>query len=117
MEIIPLYFLDGVLFAEDYIRVVHGGRGDYVELKKENIKVELISKFNYKLPSTISDEPFYYYWLVPINRIEKIYWQIKTVKYADYKSGLYYISPELLMTFKEKSYNKLLYEGNTRPLF
>jgi hypothetical protein len=117
MEIIPLYFLDGTLFAKDYIRVVHGGRGDYVELNRDDITVEMVSKFNYKIPDKVSDESFYYYWLVPINRTEKIYWQVRTVKYADYKPGMYYISPELLLKFKEKEYNKILYEGNIKPLF
>jgi len=94
-----LYFKDGVLFAEGYERVVHGGRGDYVELTKDQIVVELKSKFKQPLPESISDEPFYYYWLIPIGREEKIYWQCRTVNYADYKIGFYYISPKLLLPF------------------
>jgi len=94
-----LYFKDGVLFAEGYERVVHGGRGDYVELTKDQIVVELKSKFKQPLPESVSDEPFYYYWLVPIGREEKIYWQCRTVNYADYKIGFYYISPKLLLPF------------------
>ena len=96
MELIPLYFLDGVLFATDYIRVVHGGRGNYVELLKEQIQVNLKSKFNYDLPDKVSIQSFYYYWLIPENRTEKIYWQARLVNYADYKIGLYYISPNLV---------------------
>ena len=95
-----LYFKDGEIFANSYERVVHGGRGDYVELKKEQILVNLKSHFNHELPDEVdllSD--FYYYWLEPVGRTEKIYWQIKTVKYADYKIGYYYISPELLQPF------------------
>lgn len=101
-----LYFLDGVQFSNDYERVVHGGRGDYVELTKEQIVVELLSKFNKTLPDKVSDEPFYYFWLHPFGRDEKIYWQIKTVKYADYKIGYYYISPDFLQPFEEKNKRK-----------
>jgi len=98
----PVYFKDGTLFACDYIRIVHGGRGDYMELEKSQIAVELISKFNQELPKEVSNENFYYYWLIPKNRTEKIYWQIKTVDYADYKIGKYYIDPKLV-TFKLKT--------------
>lgn len=97
-----LYFKDGVLFADGYERVVHGGRGDYVELKRENIKVELKSHFQQELPKEISDEPFYYYWLEPEGRTEKVYWQINLVGYADYKKDYFYISPKLLMPFEGK---------------
>lgn len=96
-----LYFKDNILFANDFERVVHGGRGDYVELTDIQIVVNLISKFNQKLPEYISDEPFFYYWLIPEGRNEKIYWQIYEVEYADYKVGYYYISPDLLKPFNE----------------
>lgn len=93
-----LYFKDGSLFADNFIRVVHGGRGDYIELSKDQIKVNLISKFGQKLPSSVPNgESFFYYWLLPEGRTEKVYWQIKTVNYADYKIGLYYIDPKLVI--------------------
>lgn len=97
-----LYFKDDTLFATGYERVVHGGRGDYVELMKEQIVVELKPRFNKSLPENISDEPWYYYWLQPVSREEKIYWQCRTVNYADYKIGYYYISPKLLKKFNGK---------------
>jgi hypothetical protein len=97
----PLYFLDGVQFSLGYERIVRGKRGAYVELTKEQILVELKSHFGTKVPDKITSEPFYYHWLEPIGRSEKIYWQINTVKYADYKIGFYYISPDLLMSFEE----------------
>jgi hypothetical protein len=98
---VPLYFLDGIQFSVGYKRVVHGGRGAYVELTKDQILVKLKSKFNSVLPEEIDEQPFYYYYLIPEGRTEKIYWQVKTVKYADYKIGYYYISPDLLMSFEE----------------
>jgi hypothetical protein len=97
-----LYFKkDGILFANGYERIVHGGRGDYVELTRDQIQVELASKFNQKLPNEITNETFFYYWLVPKGRNEKIYWQCNLVNYADYKIGFYYINPDLLEEFDE----------------
>ena len=99
---IPLYFLDGVQFSNGYERVVHGGRGKYVELTKVQIIVNVKSIFNIQVPDEIDVcQPFYYYWLIPEGRTDKIYWQIKTVSYADYKVGYYYISPSLLLPFTE----------------
>ena len=97
-----LYFKDGTLFADGYERVVHGGRGDYVELRKENIKVSLKSRFNQNLPNELTDEDFFYYWLEPEGREEKVYWQCNLVTYADYKRNYYYISPKLLKAFDSK---------------
>ena len=94
-----IYLNDGSLFATKYNRVVHGQRGDYIELEKEHIVPELKSKFGNKLDGTYD---FYYLWLYPIDKPEyKVYYQLKTVKYADYKIGKYYISPELIKDFKD----------------
>lgn len=97
----PLFFVDNTPFSTDFVRVVHGGRGNYVELTKDQILIKLEPKYNTTIPEQVSDEPFYYYWLKPINREEKIYWQVKTVSYADYKIGYYYISPDFLKPFDE----------------
>jgi hypothetical protein len=102
-----LYFLDGVLFATSYERVVVGARGAYVECTKDQIKVKLISKYNQELPDNVSNEPFYYYWLFPEGRDEKVYWQVRTVNYADYKIGYYYISPKLLIKLTIKNCFKI----------
>mgnify|MGYP006953724165 FL=1 len=58
---IPLYFKDGVQFASGYERVVHGGRGAYVELTKEQILISLKSHFNTPVPEEIKPELFYYH--------------------------------------------------------
>ena len=108
MTQIPLYFKDGVQFASGYVRVVHGGRGAYVELTKDQILITLKSHFDTKVPDEIEPEPYYYHWLEPEGRTEKVYWQINTVKYADYKTGFFYISPSLLQPF---------YEIDVVPLF
>jgi hypothetical protein len=97
-----LYFKDGTLFANGYERVVHGGRGDYVELTKDQIQVDLESYFEQELPKELSDEKFFYYWLEPVGREEKVYWQCNVVGYADYKRNYYYIDPKLLIPFDNK---------------
>ena len=76
----------GLLISKGYTRVVIGDRGPYVEF----------------LPSQIIQEhliipPQYHVYFKELQSIcpEKIfvYAQLKTVKYADYKKGLIYISP------------------------
>jgi len=112
----PLRFLDGTLFASDYVRIVNGGRGSYIELEKEQIEVELVSKFGFLLPDEITPKPFYYYWLIPEDREEKIYWQIKTVSYADYKIGMFYIAPDLVSGW-DKPKSLQIKEEFPPPLF
>ena len=79
-----LFLPCGELFSHGYVRVVIGGRGPYVELQRAQILAEL------KLPEI----PHYYY---VEHRTEKddvkIYEQVRTVNYADYVLGLYYVSP------------------------
>lgn len=97
-----LYFKDETLFSKGYERVVHGGRGDYVELTKAQIQLDLKSHFKQELPAELSDEEFFYYWLEPVSREEKVYWQVRQVDYADYKRNYYYINPKLLLPFGSK---------------
>ena len=94
-----IYLKNGTLFATEYNRIVHGGRGDYVEFEKEHIVPELKSLFNNE-PN--ADLDIYYYWLYPVtDRRTKVYLQKKTVKYADYKIGKYYVSPYLFKDFRD----------------
>ena len=94
-----IYLKNGTLFATGYNRIVHGGRGDYVEFEKEHIVQKLYSLFNNE---PTDDLDIYYYWLYPeSDRETKVYLQKKTVKYADYKIGKYYVSPYLLKDFKD----------------
>ena len=94
-----IYLKNGTLFATGYNRIVHGERGDYVEFEEEHIVPKLISKFGNKLTE---DLDIYYWWLYPeTDENTKVYLQRKTVKYADYKIGKYYVSPFLLKDFKD----------------
>ena len=95
-----VYLLDGTLFASGFNRVVHGGRGDYVEFEANQILLPLVSKFGNDINS--EDLDIYYWWLIPEGHPDtKVYLQRKTVKYADYKIGKYYVSPMLFKDFKD----------------
>lgn len=100
-----VYLANGTLFANGFERIVHGGRGDYMELKREQIVPRLFQRFTNKPfdeETYNKSVDFYYYWLEPeTDRNTKVYFQLKTVKYADYKIGYYYISPDLLKDYKD----------------
>ena len=61
-----LYLKNGFLFANGFERVVHGGRGDYIELTRAQIKLPLLSRFGNKNWETTNSEDIYYYWLFPV---------------------------------------------------
>lgn len=79
----------GVMLVQGYNRVVIGGRGPYVELSLRHL---LMDKFNK------ADVPHRHYveWRSHRDGV-KLYEQFQTVDYADYKPGLFYISPFDLM--------------------
>lgn len=43
-----LYLKNGVLFARGFERLVHGERGSYVELTKEQILLPLLCRFKFE---------------------------------------------------------------------
>lgn len=93
-----LYLKNGMSFAKGFERLVHGKRGSYVELTREQILLPLLRRFKKDLTNT----DYYYYWMFPLGFPDvKIYKQLRTVKYADYKIGYYYVSPDLLLNFKD----------------
>lgn len=88
---INFYTLSGTHIATNYNRVVIGKRGPYIEFSPSSILHENIG---------ITDvhritNPIYYYVEYRTRDISnvKIYLQKKTVSYADYQTGMYYISP------------------------
>ena len=81
-----IYSKSGTLIATGYNRVVIGDYGAFVEFDntqaiKQNIKVKAGQEYRYN-DKQYSD-----------NSDCKIYFQKKTVNYADYKEGMFYISP------------------------
>ena len=94
------YLPDGTLFASGFNRVVHGGRGDYVEFEENQILLPLLCKYGNDISD--SEQDIYYWWLYPEGHPDiKVYLQRRCVKYANYKIGKYYVSPDLLKNFKD----------------
>jgi hypothetical protein len=112
-----------VLIAQGYNRIVYGDHGPYVEFEEHHFKRPLVSHFGQHIAKELpleTDVNFYYYWLEPEGVPQvKVYWQIKPVTnlknapyrsdrlpskfnrvegYADYRRGLYYVSPYSFMS-------------------
>lgn len=84
----------GLQIAHDYERIVHGKRGDYIEISNEqmiglNIYVPKDQEWR------LYNEKVYYveFRTGDVSNV-KIYHQMRTVKYADYKEGFFYLDPE-----------------------
>jgi hypothetical protein len=95
---IKFYTETGLLVSNGCVRVVSGGRGQYIEFNNDNIVL-----YNFHIPKDKKyklNSPFVYYheFRSNDNANIKLYHQIKTVSYADYKIGSWYISPKLLYT-------------------
>lgn len=84
---IKLYTRTGLLLATGYERIVFGGRGAYVELKEEQIVHDHIHLITY-----IRHIYFHEYRSNDKANV-MVYLQRRTIGYADYKVGLYYIAP------------------------
>ena len=90
-----IYFSNksGTPIARNYIRVVIGDRGPYIEFTHEQLNHEALyipEEQQYR----VSNKNCYYIELRSKDKsYVKVYLQKRTVKYADYLIGLYYISP------------------------
>ncbi len=96
-DVIPCYTLKGMKIATGYNRIVIGDYGAFIEFTPEQIcKESLCVKPGQEF--RINDPQFAdrvkYHWLTAKDRSDiKVYFQQKTVTYADYLPGMYYISP------------------------
>jgi hypothetical protein len=81
-----LFTSGGLLLAVGYKRIEFGNRGPYVEIGQEQIQRANIHK---------AKESHYYYDEFRSNceANVKVYLQRKRVDYADYRIGMYYVSP------------------------
>lgn len=99
---IKLYTSSGTLVSNGYERVVMGGRGPYVEFTDKQIELnEFVIPKNqlYRL----TDLRIYYIEFRSNDVSDvKLYYQLKTVAYADYKIGYFYIDPNDLYTEDNK---------------
>lgn len=91
-SLIPLFTKSGLKVATSYERIVLGGRGPYVEFSDEQVvQSNFIVPEDQKWRFTSSNSYYNEYRTIQDN--VKIYHQKKTVDYADYKIGMWYISP------------------------
>lgn len=92
-----LYTLEGTKIGTGYTRIVIGDYGAFVEISPEQIVQEnLIVKKGqeFRLHAPQYKDRVKYHWLTTNDKSDcKIYFQQKTVSYADYLPGMYYISP------------------------
>lgn len=88
-----IFTKNGLIIATSYVRIVHGGRGDYIEISKsqiveDNIIMPLHERWR-------GDYGMAYY--IEYRSKDKcnvmIYYQTRLVNYADYKIGMFYVSP------------------------
>ena len=78
-----------MLLSTSYRRLVIGDYGAYVEIDPHQMVYMPYNKF----PGNPRRDTIKYIWQCgPDN--EKIYFQLRTVSYADYIPGMYYISPD-----------------------
>lgn len=104
--------IDGRPFCKDYERVVVGDYGAYVEIKEGDVIQPLTvpekQKWRYDVEYLKSKNiNIKYHWLECGDC--KVYHQVATVKYADYKPGFYYVSVT--------SFDKPVRETKMNPMF
>jgi len=83
----------GLQIAHNFERIVHGGRGDYIEIDGEDILGQNIFILDSEMWRLNNHKV--YYWDFRSNDVEaiKLYFQRRLVDYADYKIGFWYLDP------------------------
>lgn len=93
----PLLSLAGTRISTGYTRIVIGDYGAFVEISPDQIYRENIHckpGQEYRIADERYSKNTKYHWLTAKDNSDcKIYFQQKTVDYADYLPGMYYISP------------------------
>jgi len=92
----PFETSTGLHVATGYTRVVIGGRGPYIEFLPGHLiwdSLQIPGEEKYRLEHSWKDKVFYVEWRTKDQSNVKVYDQKRTVEYADYKVGLFYISP------------------------
>jgi len=92
---INIYSPKDTLISVGYSQIIVGDYGAYLEISsnqiiRENIKVKIGQEYRFDSKYKVK-----YYWYEPIDGTNvKIYLQKRKVKYADYRRGYFYISPD-----------------------
>ena len=90
---------NSIKVSDGYNRIIIGGRGPYVEFTDSQIVFK-----SFYIPKDqlyrLTDRRVYYIEMRSIDVANiKLYYQLQTVAYADYKIGMLYISPYDLYSF------------------
>lgn len=93
------YTSSNMPIAKGYNRVVVGDYGPYVEFLPSQINQEkVVNKFKGE-----PTRPLKYIWKITTDTTQtKVYEQLNTVSYADYKKGMFYIDPADLKTLSQE---------------
>jgi hypothetical protein len=100
----------GLHVATGYTRVVIGGRGLYVEFLPGQLiwnSLHIPDGERYRKERAWKEKVFYFEWKTNDESRVKVYEQKRRVDYADYKVGLFYISPFDLFVEGEAVITKL----------
>ena len=92
-----IHSLDGTLISDDYNRIVIGDYGAFIEFDKSQVfknHLKIKSGQEYRINDPKYSEHVKYYWLTPKDNSDmKVYYQKRTVGYADYSPEMFYVSP------------------------
>jgi hypothetical protein len=108
---IEFFTLSGTLVARGYERIVIGQRGPYIEFSEMSIVREAIVMPSDQEWRLGTGYVYYNEWRSADESSVKLYEQRKTVDYADYRVGMWYLSPFDLTT---KEYAQLVKPSNRR---
>lgn len=93
----PLYTKDGTLVARGYQRVVIGDYGAFLEIEPQDFIIKEVTVKpgeEYRLKDSKYAHNVKYLWYTAKDKSNiKIYYQLREVLYADYRVGMFYISP------------------------
>lgn len=107
-EFKEFYTRYGLKIAVGYNRIVYGGRGPYIEFDERHLRFKNLFIPQDSIWRIHSNKAFYVEYRSVCPSYVKVYFQKKPVRYADYKIGLYYISPFDLENIIKDEYDKNL---------
>ena len=94
-----VYLKDGMLLSNGFVRIVHGDRGDYVEIHSDQMCIDVLHIPDDELWRVNSVMAYYVEYRTTGSGGFKVYLQKRPVEYAGYIVDMYYISPMFLVGF------------------
>lgn len=94
----PILTIGGTAIAKHFTRIVLGGRGAYVEfIMLDHNKLYIPEDATWRVGSR---NAYYIEYRVNDFSNAKVYYQLRSAEYADYRRHFYYISPVYLLNFE-----------------